>query len=95
MSEISRVRAFLIYPDMPNRKEMEEASEENPSKGLLFIDEVDVKKVFGVVYKGQVISDWRSSYERFIKTTKVKKYLDFYQYAKTLPYPNIRLCYLK
>jgi len=82
------VRAFLIYIGIEDRMELESSPVELPKRGLLFLREGDVKVLFGEPYSGQVIRDWKSTFEK-VKTGG--RLTDFYRCAQTLPQPLVRL----
>ena len=83
------VKAFLIYQGISNRGTLENSPCELPSQGLLFVDESDVRLLFGEHYRGQVIRDWRYTFERQIKNDP--RYQEFFRYALTLDRPLLRL----
>lgn len=73
------MRAILIYQGIENRPELEVAKEEMPAKGLLFLHEMDVKRIFGEDYQGQVIRNWRTPLQHVVGTSK--RYKDFYSFG--------------
>jgi len=86
---MSGVRAFLIYQGISNREMFSTSPVELPEQGLLFVNESDTKLLFGEFYRGQVIRDWRGSFERVTRADP--RYMAFYRYAQTLPQPLLRL----
>lgn len=86
------VKAFLIYPDIQNRQYYETAIEENPKMGLLIVSETEIFRLFGEPYRGQVIKNWRNSFEKSLKFSQ--RFREFYQYSNNIRGGYIRLVHM-